>query len=165
MPKTTVGWTIIELPHLPTLFIWIYPKSLIIKIVRIKIQYFLEFFHNVENDRTGKRSLDHSPCSVCEIRFVQIRIITTILRTSIVNHAFVIFQEWTWFPLNSPSRFIIWIIIVQIFFSELQAARSGDPFAVQKLLGHADLKMATRYVQDVSKQTDEVVEKSRSYIL
>jgi integrase len=37
------------------------------------------------------------------------------------------------------------------------AARSGDPFAVQRLLGHADLKMATRYVQDVSKQTDEVV--------
>ena len=29
------------------------------------------------------------------------------------------------------------------------AARSGDPFAVQKLLGHADLKMATTYVQDV----------------
>jgi len=26
------------------------------------------------------------------------------------------------------------------------AARSGDPFAVQKLLGHADLQMATRYV-------------------
>jgi integrase len=31
------------------------------------------------------------------------------------------------------------------------AARSGDPFAVQRLLGHADLTMATRYVQDVSK--------------
>ena len=45
------------------------------------------------------------------------------------------------------------------------AARSGDPFAVQRLLGHADLKMATRYVQDVSKQTDEVVNKSRDYIL
>jgi len=44
------------------------------------------------------------------------------------------------------------------------AARSGDPFAVQRLLGHADLQMATRYVQDVSKQTDEVIEKSRSYI-
>ena len=45
------------------------------------------------------------------------------------------------------------------------AARSGDPFAVQRLLGHADLKMATRYVQDVSKQTDEVVEKNRNYII
>jgi len=45
------------------------------------------------------------------------------------------------------------------------AARSGDPFAVQRLLGHADLQMATRYVQDVSKQTDEVIEKSRLYIL
>jgi len=32
------------------------------------------------------------------------------------------------------------------------AARSGDPFAVQRLLGHADLTMATRYVQDVSAQ-------------
>jgi len=45
------------------------------------------------------------------------------------------------------------------------AARSGDPFAVQRLLGHADLKMASRYVQDVSKQTDEVVEKSRNYVI
>jgi integrase len=44
------------------------------------------------------------------------------------------------------------------------AARSGDPFAVQRLLGHADLQMATRYVQDVSKQTDEVIEKSRQYM-
>jgi len=45
------------------------------------------------------------------------------------------------------------------------AARSGDPFAVQRLLGHVDLKMASRYVQDVSKQTDEVVEKSRKYFV
>ena len=44
------------------------------------------------------------------------------------------------------------------------AARSGDPFAVQRLLGHADLTMATRYVQDVSAQTDKVIEKSRMYI-
>ncbi len=43
------------------------------------------------------------------------------------------------------------------------AARSGDPFAVQRLLGHANLKMATRYVQDVSKQTDRVIENSRKY--
>lgn len=45
------------------------------------------------------------------------------------------------------------------------AAQSGDPFAVQRLLGHADLQMATRYVQDVSKQTDLVLEKSRKFIL
>jgi len=45
------------------------------------------------------------------------------------------------------------------------AARSGDPFAVQRLLGHANLLMATRYVQDVSKQTDEIIEKSRKYIV
>ena len=45
------------------------------------------------------------------------------------------------------------------------AARSGDPFAVQRLLGHANLLMATRYVQDVSKQTDAVVDKSRMYMI
>jgi integrase len=44
------------------------------------------------------------------------------------------------------------------------AARSGDPFAVQRLLGHADLQMATRYVQDVSAQTDRVIENSRKYL-
>lgn len=44
------------------------------------------------------------------------------------------------------------------------AARSGDPFAVQRLLGHADLQMATRYVQDVSKQTDRVVNRCRAFI-
>ena len=44
------------------------------------------------------------------------------------------------------------------------AARSGDPFAVQRLLGHADLQMATRYVQNVSEQTDRVVENSRMYV-
>jgi len=44
-------------------------------------------------------------------------------------------------------------------------ARSGDPFAVQRLLGHADLQMATRYVQDVSKQTDRVIENSRKYLI
>jgi integrase len=44
------------------------------------------------------------------------------------------------------------------------AARSGDPFAVQRLLGHADLQMATRYVQDVSAQTDRVINNSRTYI-
>jgi len=45
------------------------------------------------------------------------------------------------------------------------AARSGDPFAVQKLLGHADLKMATTYVQDVSEQTDLVVNNVRKLII
>ena len=44
------------------------------------------------------------------------------------------------------------------------AARSGDPFAVQRLLGHADLQMATRYVQNVSEQTDRVIENSRTYL-
>ncbi len=45
------------------------------------------------------------------------------------------------------------------------AARSGDPFAVQRLLGHVNLDMATRYVQDVSKQTDRAIENSRKYLL
>jgi len=45
------------------------------------------------------------------------------------------------------------------------AASSGNPFAVQRLLGHADLKMATKYVQDVSAQTDRVIENSRKYVI
>ncbi|MBN2272499.1 MAG: tyrosine-type recombinase/integrase, partial [Sedimentisphaerales bacterium] len=45
------------------------------------------------------------------------------------------------------------------------AAKSGDPFAVQRLLGHVNLDMATRYVQDVSEQTDRVIENSRKYLL
>jgi len=45
------------------------------------------------------------------------------------------------------------------------AARSGDPFTVQRLLGHADLQMAIRYVQDVSAQTDRVIENSRKYVI
>ncbi len=45
------------------------------------------------------------------------------------------------------------------------AARFGDPFAVQRLLGHVDLTMATRYVQDVSEQTDRVIENSRKFIV
>ena len=43
--------------------------------------------------------------------------------------------------------------------------RSGDSFAVQRLLGHANLKMASRYVQDVSEQTDRVIENSRKYVI
>ena len=31
------------------------------------------------------------------------------------------------------------------------------PLTVQRLLGHAGLTMATRYVQDVSAQTDRVI--------
>lgn len=45
------------------------------------------------------------------------------------------------------------------------AAKSGDPFAVQRLLGHADLKMATIYVQDISEQTDKAINNSRKLII
>jgi integrase len=45
------------------------------------------------------------------------------------------------------------------------ASRSGDPFAVQRLPGHADLQMATRYVQDVCAQTDRVIEDNRKYVI
>jgi integrase len=45
------------------------------------------------------------------------------------------------------------------------AARSGDPFAVQRLLGHADLKMASIYVQDISEQTDRAINNSRKFIV
>lgn len=44
------------------------------------------------------------------------------------------------------------------------AAQSGDPFSVQRLLGHADLQMAIRYVQDVLKQMDDVIARSRTYV-
>jgi len=58
---------------------------------------------------------------------------------------------WFWAPLDRTAATL--------------AARSGDPFAVQRLLGHADLQMATRYVQDVSAQTDRVIENSRKYVV
>lgn len=45
------------------------------------------------------------------------------------------------------------------------AAASGDPFAVQKLLGHANVKMASTYVQDISAQADRVVSNSRKFII
>ena len=44
-------------------------------------------------------------------------------------------------------------------------ARSGDPFAVQQLLGHVDLQMATTYVQDVSEQTDRAINNTRKFIV
>jgi integrase len=45
------------------------------------------------------------------------------------------------------------------------AANSGDPFAVQKLLGHADVKMASTYIQNISEQTDRVINHSRQIIV
>lgn len=45
------------------------------------------------------------------------------------------------------------------------AANSGDPFAVQKLLGHTDIKMASTYVQNISEQTDRVINNSRKAII
>ena len=45
------------------------------------------------------------------------------------------------------------------------AARAGDPLAVQGLLGHANLPMATRYLQGVSAQTDKVIGNIMKFIL
>ena len=42
--------------------------------------------------------------------------------------------------------------------------RVGLYIRIQRLLGHLDLQMATRYVQDVSEQTDIVVQNSRMYV-
>ena len=47
----------------------------------------------------------------------------------------------------------------------LDVTEIWSPILVQRLLGHADLQMATKYVQDVSKQTDQVVENSRKYVI
>ena len=44
-------------------------------------------------------------------------------------------------------------------------ARSGNPFAVQRLLGHANLNMATTYVQNVSEQTDRAINNTRKLII
>jgi len=49
------------------------------------------------------------------------------------------------------------------------AAQSKDPFAIQRLLGHADLRMASTYVQDtlepLSGQTDTVIRQTRERII
>jgi integrase len=45
------------------------------------------------------------------------------------------------------------------------AANAGDPFAVQKLLSHADVKMASTYVQNISEQTDRVINRSRKVMV
>ena len=42
---------------------------------------------------------------------------------------------------------------------------NGLYIRVQRLPGHSDLQMATRYVQDVSAQTDRVIENSRKYVI
>ena len=44
-------------------------------------------------------------------------------------------------------------------------AASGDPFAVQRLLGHADLEMANTYVQNISEQTDRAINNARNLII
>jgi len=36
---------------------------------------------------------------------------------------------------------------------------------MQSLLGHADLQTATRYVREVSTQTDRVIENGREYVV
>jgi hypothetical protein len=53
----------------------------------------------------------------------------------------------------------------RIEHSNASANTNGLYIRVQRLLGHADLRMATRYVQDVSAQTDRVIENSRKYVI
>ncbi len=45
------------------------------------------------------------------------------------------------------------------------AATSADPFAVQKLLGHTDVRMASTYVQNISEQTDRAINNTRKIII
>lgn len=44
------------------------------------------------------------------------------------------------------------------------AAETGDIFAVQRLLGHADTKMASTYVQNVSEQVDRAISHTREWL-
>ena len=50
-------------------------------------------------------------------------------------------------------------------FASNLMSKNGNLVAVQRLLGHADLKMASTYVQDVSEQTDLVINNSRKLII
>jgi len=84
-------------------------------------------------------------------KYTMINLVTTKFRRLIIKAGLVVPKGTGFYSLRRTAATI--------------AARSGDPFAVQRLLGHADLTMATRYVQDVSAQTDSVIEKSRKYVL
>jgi hypothetical protein len=53
---------------------------------------------------------------------------------------------------------------VQGQYHFLPQRSNGLCIRVKRLLGHADLQMATRYVQDVSAHTDRVIENSRIYV-
>jgi len=44
------------------------------------------------------------------------------------------------------------------------AAETGDVFAVQGILGHADLKMASTYVQNTTPQTDRAITHTRKWL-
>jgi integrase len=44
-------------------------------------------------------------------------------------------------------------------------ARTKDPYAVQKLLGHADLRMSMVYIQNTTEQTDEAMMTTRTFIV
>ena len=43
-------------------------------------------------------------------------------------------------------------------------AGTGDVFAVQRLLGHADTKMASTYVQNIDEQTDRAINYTRDWL-
>jgi len=85
------------------------------------------------------------------VRYINLNIITTKFSRLIKKTGIIVPKGTGFYSLRRTSATI--------------AARSGDPFAVQRLLGHADLTMASRYVQDVSAQTDRVIENSRKYVI
>ena len=70
--------------------------------------------------------------------------------------------RFLWFYGLFGVLVVAWLYgFFSLFTAATIAAKSGDPFAVQRLLGHADLKMATTYVQNISEQTDRVINNTR----
>lgn len=92
---------------------------IISEITSTKFQCFLEFFHYCEDYGASECSLDHSYGSVAEARLMQIRIVPAILRTILVNNAFVVLVKRTGRSFHPPSSFIVSVTVPQVFLSQL----------------------------------------------